>query len=334
MKVQMTKRLIAGIGMLAACWAMSAAAADIPNLPDLGGDAPSAAQIAKVKQAEDAKCTACHDENESKPVLSIFQTPHGVLGDARTPSCQSCHGPSLAHLAGVQNGKIAPPDVRFNKDGGFTESEAGDRAGACLACHKGTQRTHWDGSPHQSAGLACNDCHKIHSPVDTVRQRETQTEVCYTCHKDRRADMSKISHHPVPEGKMACSDCHNPHGSVGPHLMKKDTVNETCWTCHADKRGPFLWEHQPVTEDCTNCHNPHGSNITPLLKSRPPFLCQECHDGPHNSQSMFGPGIAGAQGGNYTNPIAPNSSGAGMACLSCHIMVHGSNNPAGALLHR
>jgi DmsE family decaheme c-type cytochrome len=129
---------------------------------------------------------------------------------------------------------------------------------------------------------------------------------------------------------MMCSDCHNPHGSVGPHLMKKATINEVCWTCHADKRGPFLFEHQPVTEDCTNCHNPHGSNIVPLLKSRPPFLCQECHDGPHNSQSMFGPNVAGANLG-----IAnPNGSAAGMACLACHSQIHGSNNPAGATLHR
>ena len=32
--------------------------------------------------------------------------------------------------------------------------------------------------------------------------------------------------------------------------LKKDTVNDTCYTCHADQRGPFLWEHQPVSEDC------------------------------------------------------------------------------------
>ncbi len=77
----------------------------------------------------------------------------------------------------------------------------------------------------------------------------------------------------------------------------KNTVTETCTTCHAEKRGPFLWEHQPVNEDCTNCHTPHGSNITPLLKSRPPFLCDECHDGPHNSQAPYGTAVAGIQGG-------------------------------------
>jgi DmsE family decaheme c-type cytochrome len=113
-------------------------------------------------------------------------------------------------------------------------------------------------------------------------------------------------------------------------LLKKNTVTETCTTCHAEKRGPFLWEHQPVSEDCTNCHTPHGSNIAPLLKSRAPFLCDECHDGPHNSTNPYGPGAAVGKAGAATN----DRSAAGRACMNCHSMVHGSNSPSGAFLHR
>ena len=67
------------------------------------------------------------------------------------------------------------------------------------------------------------------------------------------------------EGQMACSDCHNTHGSIGPALMKRDTVTETCYTCHAEKRGPFVHQHQPVTDNCANCHNPHDSTIPASL---------------------------------------------------------------------
>ena len=79
-----------------------------------------------------------------------------------------------------------------------------------------------------------------------------------------------------PSGGIGGTEYSEGLGSTGPKMLKKNTVTETCYQCHAEKRGPFLFEHQPVTEDCANCHTPHGSNITPLLKSRAPFLCQEC----------------------------------------------------------
>src|SRR5665647_194094 len=317
------------------CLAASAGAAP-NNLPDLGGNSSVRATQAQEGLKKDALCTKCHDESETAPVLSIYQTKHGVRGDANAPTCQSCHGASENHLKGDQSGKgRAAPDVVFKK-GAFPVTDDKVRANQCLTCHKGGTRNNWDGGQHQNNGVACNDCHKVHRPTDDVRNKKTQPEVCFTCHKDQRADSKKISHHPIGEGKVVCSDCHNPHGSTGPKMLKKATVNETCFTCHAEKRGPFLWEHQPVTEDCTNCHTPHGSNITPLLKSRAPFLCDECHNGPHQSASPAAGNVAGIQGG-LTTSSANKSVSPGYAarsCMNCHVMVHGSNSPAGSLLHR
>ena len=318
--------------LLAMLMASAAWSADI-NLPDLGAATPQAIADAALKK--DAVCTRCHDESEVTPILSIYQTKHGVRGDARTPTCQSCHGPSENHLRGNLDGKGRPaPDFVFKK-GVYEPNDDKERAGQCLACHKGPNRTYWEGAQHQSNGVACNDCHKVHRPTDPVLGKKTQPDVCFACHKDQRADVKKISHHPIEEGKVVCADCHNPHGSAGPKLMKKNTVRETCLQCHAEKRGPLLWEHQPVSEDCTNCHTPHGSNIAPLLKSRTPFLCDECHDGPHASGSPAGALVGGLQSG-YA-PAAgkgPSASTTGRACLNCHVMVHGSNSPAGALLQR
>ena len=280
----------------------------------------------------DSECTRCHDENETKPILSIYQTAHGNKADARTPSCQSCHGESVKHLAS----KSDAPDVIFGaKKAVYTPNKTQDQNVACLSCHeKDPKRTHWQGGAHQAADLSCTSCHVVHSAHDKVREKPTQALVCFTCHQDQKAQANKFSHHPIPEGKIACSDCHNPHGSAGPKLLVKNTVTETCYTCHAEKRGPFLWEHQPVSEDCTNCHTPHGSNITPLLKSRPPFMCDECHDGTHNSISPVAGNAAGIQGGLTGAPANPSTSYTGRACMNCHSMVHGSNNPAGALLQR
>jgi DmsE family decaheme c-type cytochrome len=289
------------------------------------------------RRAADAVCTKCHDESESKPILAIYQTPHGVTGDARAPTCQSCHGESRNHLAGDSAGKgRPPPDVVFGAartTAGYAPNDASSQSEACLSCHKSGLRTHWRGSQHQTGDVACANCHTAHAAQDPVLVKTEQPNVCFTCHKEQRAQVKQVSTHPIDVGKLACSDCHNPHGSAGPKLLAKNTVTETCSTCHAEKRGPFLWEHQPVTEDCTNCHTPHGSNIALLLKSRPPFLCDECHDGPHTSQSAIGRGVAGIQGGGVVPGGSPSIINVGRACMNCHVMVHGSNSPAGAYLH-
>ena len=276
-------------------------------------------------KGKDAVCLKCHEE---KPVVYLFKTKHGVTGDTRAPSCQSCHGQSDDHL----KNKKTSPDVIFKK-GTFAVSEVKAQNANCLACHdKDAKRTNWSGSAHQVNDVACISCHTVHAEHDKVRERTTQAETCFTCHKEQRTDSHKISHHPLAEGKVTCADCHNMHGSSGPKMLKKDTVNQTCFTCHAEKRGPFLWEHLPVTENCNNCHNPHGSNVAPLLKTRAPFLCQSCHDGPHNSATPRGPNTGGTQGGLKTT--LPSENNVGRACMNCHVMVHGSNHPAGALLHR
>lgn len=302
------------------------------SLPDdINGEKQAKASHAKEAFKRDAVCTRCHDESENAPILSIYQTKHGVRGDDRTPTCQNCHGESQKHLGGDKGEGRPAPDFIFKK-GVYEKSDESERTGQCLTCHRGAARTNWNGSQHQVGNVACNDCHVVHNPVDKVRVKKTQTQVCFTCHKEQRADSYKTSTHPIEVGKVVCSDCHNPHGSAGPTLLKKNTLNETCFLCHADKRGPVLFEHQPVVENCANCHTPHGSNITPLLKDRPPFLCQECHDGPHASPTVAGPNAAGR----VANPgvVTPSANITGRACMNCHVMVHGSNSPAGGFLQR
>jgi DmsE family decaheme c-type cytochrome len=285
----------------------------------------------------DARCTRCHDASDDYPVLSIGQTRHGVQADSRTPTCTSCHGESENHVNKPADAKERPkPDRVFGKKSP-TPVEA--RNDACLACHTSGKRMHWAGSQHATRDLACASCHQIHTPNDRVLSKATQPEVCFTCHKPERAQIHRISTHPILVGKVACTDCHNPHGSTGPKLLVKNTVNETCYTCHAEKRGPYLWEHSPVVDDCTNCHTPHGSNTTPLLKARVPWLCQECHSGDHgaavNSGSNLPGGISttvnGLQPLGALNPRAQLNA---RACLNCHVLVHGSNSPQGGKFQR
>jgi DmsE family decaheme c-type cytochrome len=279
---------------------------------------------------DDAKCTRCHDAEDNPQILEIGKSKHGVRGDSRTPTCTSCHGESETHINKPANATERPkPDRTFTKR---STTPIEERNEACLSCHKGTARTRWEGSAHHNNQLACSDCHQTHAAFDRVLVRKTQTQVCFACHKEQRADSYKISTHPIKEGKVICADCHNPHGAAGPSMVKRNTINETCHVCHAEKRGPFLFEHQPVVENCANCHNPHGSNLAPMLVSRAPWLCQSCHDGQHSSENPIGRNAAGNQGG-FTG-ASPSNQATGRACLNCHSVIHGSNSPNGGYFQR
>lgn len=267
----------------------------------------------------DAKCTKCHDENESNPVLSIGKTRHGTRADGRLPSCIGCHGDSETHVNKPEGKKERPkPTFPFGKQ---TQNDINGHNEVCASCHKGGKFIHWSGSAHAARDVPCTSCHQLHTAHDKIKDKRTQPEVCFTCHKEQRSLVNKQSHHPVLEGKVTCSDCHASHGSAGPKLMQRDSIADTCFTCHMEKRGPFVRKHEPA-EDCTICHNPHGSAIDNLLKTRPPYLCQQCHE-PQSHQG----GIPGFGAGTGTTSKAKGIT-MGRSCLNCHTNIHGSNNPA------
>ncbi|MCC6193225.1 MAG: DmsE family decaheme c-type cytochrome [Burkholderiales bacterium] len=319
----MLRRLAAGAAAVALLACGSIAAAQPQQAA--GGAEAKKDQPKDLVLRGDAKCTRCHDETEEFPVVAIAKTPHGVTADRRTPTCTSCHGESDAHVNRPPDSKVRPkPDRMFGK---HSQTPAEDQSGACLTCHqRGGTHMNWAGSAHDRARVACSSCHVAHAERDQVTVKQTQAGVCFDCHKDQRAAMFRYSSHPLRSGSMACSSCHQPHGSVSDFSLVRNTVNETCYTCHADKRGPFLWEHPPARENCGECHNPHGSNVPQMLKARGPYLCQQCHVAPQHPSSLY-------SGSN----LPPNLAGdkmLGQQCANCHSKVHGSNHPSGARLTR
>ncbi len=276
-------------------------------------------------------CKNCHEDQTAYYNNSV----HGQKGNLKGPSnageCSTCHGDATAHVkAGGGRG------VGGIRNPGSKTMAPDDKNATCLTCHAGgSKRTHWDGSTHQARGTACTSCHTMHS-TDKVLAKITQPEVCFTCHKQQRAEVNRTFRHPILEGKVACSDCHNPHGSIGRALMKRDSVPDTCFQCHAEKRGPFVHSHEPVQEDCSICHNPHGTVADSMLKVRPPFLCHQCHT-PHGGfiAQLRGqplttvlPGATAAQLTNTTSGKSGVNLTQGRGCLNCHTQIHGGNNPA------
>jgi DmsE family decaheme c-type cytochrome len=339
MALRLLKRHATRLAVLAGVMALAAAALSARQAPPPQA-APPAGQLVYTQNAVQSCLRECHDR---APVNLILQTPHAVKADARTPfaqhQCETCHGASPAHIETSSN----PVAIVFK---GPKASPVADRNAKCLSCHEAGLRAHWSGSQHEARGVACTDCHTIHAREQKVLSKATQADVCFNCHKAQRAQTRRISTHPLAVTSlanrpfMACSDCHNPHGSTGPKMLVKNSVNETCFTCHAEKRGPFLWEHAPVADECTNCHTPHGSTTAPLLKARVPWLCQDCHSGDHGNQinsaaNLVAGGVTtvnGAQAG--TSGASPRAQLSARACLNCHVMVHGSNSPAGSKFQR
>src|SRR5437870_2942474 len=94
---------------------------------------------------------------------------------------------------------------------------------------------------------------------------------CFQCHLEIHAQFRLPQHPPVPEGKMNCVQCHDPHG---PDIMKPARglamarLNENCAQCHREQTRPFVYEHEALREGCAVCHQPHGSiNAKMLVES-------------------------------------------------------------------
>jgi DmsE family decaheme c-type cytochrome len=215
--------------------------------------------------------------------------------------------------------------IRFGRD---SKTPVAVQNGTCLACHGKSMSASWHAGPHDANKVSCASCHDSHVVKDPVLSARTQADVCYTCHVAQRGEFQKPYAHPAQQGKIACSDCHQPHGSTSEAQLVKATVNQTCYQCHADKRGPFLWEHAPVPEDCSNCHAPHGSSNPGMLTARGPLLCQSCHSQQGHPSLSYGPsGLPGGTGPTTSTLVLGN-------CMNCHSQVHGSNHPSGASLTR
>jgi DmsE family decaheme c-type cytochrome len=264
-------------------------------------------------------CGACHGEAADH----LATTPHGKGAFARLSDlgCETCHGPGAAHAEDPDDPALHP---RLDK------RSVAEQSAVCQQCHDGSAQFFWQGSKHQTRGLSCISCHSVHSPKAEKAQLKatTETEQCFTCHKDVRAETWKNSHHPIREGKIDCSDCHNPHGSATPKMIRGASVNDQCYTCHTEKRGPFLWEHPPVREGCMNCHTPHGSNHLKLQRTSVPYLCQQCHANTRHPGTLYD----GLRVPTLENPAQGSNRVFNRACLDCHAAVHGSNHPSSPYL--
>ena len=284
-----------------------------------GDDSPRAGPQAGYAGTD--TCVTCHTDQEA----SVKASKHGQAKNPRTPAaghgCESCHGPGQAHVDDDAKGHIL-------KFGAMKPAEISQ---TCLTCHNRGTHAGWEGGAHAARNLSCTTCHSVHKPQsaaepageDRPRRRCAPPAIALQVAKTERA----VAHMPVREGKMSCSSCHNPHGSISnvKNLKTGSSVAELCTSCHTEMRGPMLFEHAPVRENCATCHDPHGSSNDRMLVVRMPMLCQRCHIASKHPATLYD-----------KDQITTNKSNRmfGRSCVNCHSKVHGSNHPSGQFYMR
>ena len=213
--------------------------------------------------------------------------------------CALCHEKEVKDFNLTQHAKI---QIRESQE----KEEVKDLG--CEACHG-------PGSLHVESG----------GGKDKFIISGKNPDACFQCHLDKKAQFSLQYHHPLEEGRMNCTACHNPHGA-NIHMTAEVPLgrqNETCAQCHRAQARPHVFEHEALREGCVVCHNPHGSINPKLLVQRDNNLCLKCH-AQVGAPSQPGTTYIG------TMPhagFAPTEFLKQGTCFSagCHTAVHGSD---------
>ncbi len=268
--------------------------------------------------------SACHFHDKIKQDFDASTMGVQLSRKSGMPlvDCESCHGPGSLAVEGLtpekvemdaKAGKQTTCDYKTLID--IRNLPAQAKSLICLKCHtaNATFNLHnWNAGVHAISDVSCSDCHKTHKGPDLKVDLQKMAEMCDSCHLNVKAEFSLPSHHPVPEKRVFCNDCHDPHGSINDKLLRKPTVKETCTQCHSDKEGPLVFQHAENIESCTTCHSAHGAPNNNLLTIPPPFLCLQCH------------------AGHRTGPLtsAENRAARNTRCTDCHSTIHGSDLPS------
>jgi DmsE family decaheme c-type cytochrome len=271
------------------------------------GPFATAADLAKVATPEDpARCIGCHTEYHPQ----MARSGHAFLmKDGAEHGCAACHGPGSLHAqSGGDARKIIMP----------AKERAADLDASCNECHlKGKSVEKWTCAEHSRQRISCIVCHDPNAPKGhTLRapegvmredfEKSPEFHLCGKCHLDVQAQLRMPNRHRVEEGRVSCSDCHDPHGNTD-KVRDRDVRYTACAKCHQEKAGPLLYDHGiKRTEGCTACHDPHGSsNRRMLTYAQMKPMCLQCHPDLPNDHDLAKQ--------KYAN------------CLSCHTQIHGSD---------
>lgn len=124
----------------------------------------------------------------------------------------------------------------------------------------------------------CGECHDSSSAQAIL---EPWAERCAKCHQSIFYS-GPVLHGPV--GAIACDECHLPHASPLPALLRQ-MEPDLCLACHAPTLVRNDDHHADVSGSCTRCHDPHGGADYRLLR---PNYSQQAADSDAGSAARSG----------------------------------------------
>ncbi|OIP19954.1 MAG: hypothetical protein AUK51_00185 [Comamonadaceae bacterium CG2_30_59_20] len=158
---------------------------------------------------------------------------------------------------------------------------------------------------HAAVHMGCPTCHEnldvrrvphLNKGPFPKGLRAEVPALCISCHEQALFEGNMV-HAPVNTG--LCLECHNPHSSNYPGLLKKKPA-ALCLNCHSDiensehlisglsTKGHPLGNIRENVEDpkrpgktfyCASCHEPHRSTLPKLSRYGLGMTsCQTCHD--------------------------------------------------------
>jgi predicted CXXCH cytochrome family protein len=284
-----------------------------------------------------ALCLTCHADMKAADIKGVVHPP-------AVRDCLGCHNP---HHSDNKNLLLKP-------------TSGGEKENLCLQCHRTGLDVPEKGSRHAVLDMGCDTCHLTHktgadpTPENRFHLTKNPPELCQECHDIKDADLQK-AHNNQPFGNANCLECHDPHQSDQPKLMRQflhapfeakacDTCHapskdgtvvltqadskSLCLTCHDDKGKEIesaKVPHPGAAGDCTDCHSPHAASQPGLPKTDAVAICLSCHTDidelrkkPAHHQPAFTQGCATCHtphGGDIDHLLRAKGND---LCLECH----------------
>jgi len=200
----------------------------------------------------EARCAQCHD-------MSVNERPDEPFEDISKSHCYACHRVLLerkyAH-APVANFICTPchsGEAPRSASASATRFPTPDPIGPrCLKCHEEKQkRWRTKSYRHDPAGAEkCTKCHNPHSSdVNKNFLRKPTWKLCTSCHADKsdksayirlfeeRAKRGEEIYGRLLANGFACTDCHDPHASDAPFLLREELEHNLSEVCFALSKG-------------------------------------------------------------------------------------------------